>query len=169
MRKTATVMSVGPGSTARQEYSLTGANQDMADGDKWRAQTFTPQVGHTLTKVVLKLYRIGSPGTITVSIEETSGGEPTGVQIAVGTTNGDTLTVSSSGEWRAIDLGVALTQNVMYAILVKALAGDASNQCGIVTDNSNPYAGGTRLYTQNAGSSWTDVPTHDLAFEEWGW
>ncbi|GAH21280.1 unnamed protein product, partial [marine sediment metagenome] len=79
-------------------------------------------VSHKITKVKLKLYRVGSPGTATVSIRATSGLHPTGSDLCSGTTNGDTLPEGSPYEWREITLGdgANLASGTKYAIVIRA-------------------------------------------------
>jgi len=137
-----------------------------------RAQTFTPSESHRVKEVKLKLLRYASPGTITVSITETDGsGHPTGEDLCSGTTDGDTLTTDSNGEWRDITLGngSALLASTKYAIVVKALDSDSSNYIYWRHDStSSTYGGGNHEFSGDGGSSWESYLTTDLMFEEWG-
>jgi hypothetical protein len=154
------------------EYYNTGDdNHVWLYGSTWAAQTFTPSVAHTITSVKLKLFRVGSPGTVTVSIRATSGGQPAGGALCSGTTTGDTLTTSAPGEWREITLGsgYGLSGGTTYAIVVRATGGDSSNYLWWRVDGSSPaYAGGMYLLSFNSGSIWTSGASYDLMFEEWG-
>ena len=140
-------------------------------GTRWAAQTFTPSVAHTITSVKLKLFRVGAPGTVTVSIRATSGGQPTGSDLCSGTTSGDTLTTSTLGEWREITLGsgYGLSAGTTYAIVIRAISGDGSNSLSWRVDGSSPtYGGGMNLYSIDSGSSWISDAGYDFMFEEWG-
>jgi len=154
------------------EYYNTGDdNHCWLYGTTWVAQTFTPSVAHTITSVKLKLFRVGSPGTITVSIRATSGGQPTGSDLCSGITTGDTLTTSALGEWREITLGsgYGLSAGTTYAIVVRATSGNSSNYVWWRVDSSSPtYGGGMYLLSSNSGSSWISGASYDLMFEEWG-
>jgi hypothetical protein len=155
------------------EYYNTGDGTASAVyGSAWEAQTFTVgSVQHTVTSVKLKLYRVGSPGTVTVSIKATNGnGHPTGSDLTSGTTNGNTLTTSTSGEWREITLTeYTLSANTKYAIVVRAPSGIVNNYLGWRADLSSPtYTGGNREYSLNSGTSWAADPLTDLMFEVWG-
>ena len=156
----------------RYEYYNTGDDdRRILFGTWWRAQTFTPDTAHTVTSVKMLLYRTGTPGTITVSIRATSAGLPTGGDLCSGTTDGDTLTTSTAGEWREISLGAgySLSASTMYAIVVRALDGSAFASIRLRVDETSPtYTGGTDCYSTNSGSSWTIVFGTDLMFEEWG-
>lgn len=135
----------------------------------WKGMTFTAGSDYDLASVKLKLYKIGSPGTITVSINATDGsGLPTGGDIdgATGTTDGDTLP-ASPGEWREITLSsaVSITNGVKYAIVLKSLDGDGANLLYWRYDNGNGYGGGSAVYSHNSGVDWGAQATWDFMFE----
>ena len=155
------------------EYYNTGDNgQDDIWGTQWDAQTFTPSIAHKITSVKLKLYRQGLPDTITVGITATDiNGHPTGSDLCSGTIDGNTLTDVSPGEWYEITLGAGynLIANTKYAIVVKALSGDAANCVSWRYNSIDPtYAGGCYEVTYNSGSTWEGDETADFMFEEWG-
>jgi len=157
----------------RYEHYITGDDQaGTAYDDYWQGQTFTPSVGHTIKSVKLLLYRVGSPGTITVSIRATDGGGlPTGNDLCSGTTNGDLITDGTDGEWIEITLGAGdeLEADETYAIIIRALDGDVSNSILWRVDGSSPsYAGGSDVYSGNGGEDWTAYTGYDYMFEEWG-
>jgi len=154
-----------------QYYNTNDDNAGQLYGATWLGQTFTPATSHLLLYAKLKIYKVGNPGTVTVSIRATSGSVPTGADLASGTTDGDTLTTSSPGEWRTITLlpGVSLTAGTMYAICIRATGGDASNYIWFRADVSSPsYTGGTQVNSANSGSTWGSTATTDAMFEEWG-
>lgn len=154
------------------EYYNTGDdNHIWLYGSNWAAQTFTPSVAHTITSVKLKLFRSGAPGTVTVSIRATSGGQPTGSDLCSGTTSGDTLTTSAPGAWREITLGsgYGLSAGTTYAIVVRATSGAWGNHVLWRADTSPTYyGGGMWVWSTNSGSSWSSYANYDLMFEEWG-
>jgi len=155
------------------EYYNTGddGGTNINDAAKWMAQTFTPATAHKITSVKLKLYRVGSPGTITVSIKATDeNGHPTGADLCSGTTDGDTLTDSSPGEWREITLGAGydLSADTKYAIVVRAANANTDNRFYWRLNTTGSYAGGNTEYSSNSGSSWTTYADYDYMFEDWG-
>lgn len=154
-----------------QNY-ITGDDGDYdAYTANWIAQTFTPTLIHMVSKVKLKLFRVGSPGTITVSIKATSGGEPVGADLCVGTIEGTGITEDSNGAWYEITLGdgYVFEKDVMYAIVVRAPSGDASNKVSWRADTSSPtYTGGTVCTSSDSGVDWGTVSGADMMFEEWG-
>jgi hypothetical protein len=151
------------------EYYKTGSD-DKADswGTYYFTQTFTPLATHTITHVKLLLLRLGALGTVTVSIYATDGaGKPTGGALCSGTTDGDTLTTSTDGEWRdvTISAGVALSANTKYAIVPVSATGDLY----WLMDTSAPsYSGGSYGVSANSGSTWSMQTDKDFMFEEWG-
>jgi len=156
------------------EYYNTGDDSNCtAWSNLWTAQTFTPSQDHTIVKVRLLLYRYNYPGTITVGIRATGGGLPTGGDLCLGTTNGNTLPSGSPYEWREITLGEGydLVASTKYAIVIRAPSGSSENYLKLRVDTSSPtYAGGNVCFSGNSGASWTGEPTYDydLMFEEWG-
>jgi len=161
--------------TLYQKY-ITGddANWAFYQTLLWQSQTFTPVIRHNITSVKLKLLRLtgaATPGTLTVSIRKTTAGKPTGDDLCVGTTDGDTITDTSPGEWREITFTTSptLIENRVYAIIIKSSADDTGNAIAWRADNSSPsYAGGSRVHTQDLGVTWTIFTTTDLMFEEYG-
>lgn len=155
------------------EYYNTGDNNYNPNygNINWSAQTFTPATAHKITSVKLKLYRLGSPGTVTVGIRATSGGHPTGGDLCVGTIDGNTLTTNTAGAWYEITLGAGydLSASTKYAIVIRALGGDAENWVAWRMHYGSPtYSGGNGEFSSNGGSSWTSYASIDFMFEDWG-
>ena len=165
------------------ENYITGDNTSVVVADfRWDTMAFTPSITHSLTSVKLKLLRKGSPGNLTVSIRATTdsgsspfGKIPTGSDIdgTTGTTNGNTLTSGAAGEWREITLGAAVRVNAgtAYAIVIRALTGDATNNyvAWRWDDSGATYGDGNRAGSFDSGSSWSAPGLDsDLMFEEWG-
>ena len=144
----------------------TGANADI-----WEAQTFTigntgTDEEHTVTYVNLRVYKEGSPGTVTVSIRATAGGAPTGSDLcSVGQsvpygTNWVTFTFASP---------TLLSASTKYAIVTRAPDGDGSNYVSWREDRTSPtYTGGSSFESSDSGSSWSAQATKDFLFQEYG-
>jgi len=161
------------GSDTLYEYFNTGDDADVdIYENNWFGQTFTTSatVPHTITQVRLRLFRVGSPGTLTAQIYRTSAGVPTGQEIGTGDIDGDTLTDSATGAWYTITLDeeVALQAETMYAITLDAKDGDASNYVSWRYDNGNGYADGTEVSSTDGGTTWSTVGANDMMFEVWG-
>jgi len=140
-------------------------------GKYWDAQTFTVgATGHTVTSVKLKLYRKGSPGTVTVSIRATSGDHPTGADLTVGTIDGNSLTTATAGAWYEIALTeYTLNASTKYAIVVRAPNGSTNNYLYWRADKTSPtYTGGNREDSIDNGVTWTTTTLSDFMFEVWG-
>lgn len=157
----------------RYEYYITGDDTGLwCQLAVWQGQTFTPVTAHKITSVKLLLYRVGSPKNVTASIQGVDENHyPDGSDICSGTTDGDTLTTNTAGEWREITLGAGanLDADTMYAIVVRALEGDTSNYCVWRCDKTDAtYDVGRREYSDNSGSTWTHYITWDALFEDWG-
>jgi len=152
-----------------QYYNTNDDTYSFAQAARWLAQTFTISVDHTITSVKLLIYRVGSPGTITVGIRTST---MVDADLCSGTTDGDVLTVDTEGEWITITLGAgyAITDGTTYGIVVRATAGDADNYVCWRRDATSPtYTGGQFHYSDDSGANWMDVsPARDFMFEEWG-
>ena len=95
--------------------------------------------------------------------------EPTGADLASGTTPGDTLPNWTAGpEEREITLGagVELTSGVVYAIVVRALTAiEDDSDVLVYSNNSNPYADGNVSASNDSGSSWAGNESFDWWFK----
>jgi hypothetical protein len=140
-------------------------------GVNWKSQTFTVGgTGHTVSSVKIKAYRVGSPGTLTVSIRATdANGHPTGSDLTSGTIDANTFTTNTAGAWYEITVSsYSLSANTKYAIVVRATGGDASNLVYWRTDSSEPtYTDGNLERSTDGGSSW-EATAYDAMFEVWG-
>lgn len=152
----------------KQEYYNTDDDDyQNIGGIKYKGQTFTPASNYTIGSVKLKLFKAGSPGIVTVGIRATSDGIPIGGDLCNGTTDGDTLTSDTGGEWREIIFSnvIALSSGVMYAIVISC-AGVYTSLCVRCDGTSPSYLGGTFIYCDD-GSSWLSSSSTDLMFECW--
>lgn len=135
-----------------------------ADGQL--GQTFTPSVGHTITTIKLKLSANGTPGTITLSLQDTASGKPTGNILSSTTFDGNLINQSSFNWYQFTLPSYALVANTQYAIVITCAAANP-NEIQWAYDNleTTPYSGGTRL-NYSAGV-WNILGT-DFQFEELG-
>jgi len=139
-------------------------------GQYWKAQTFTAESDHVVGAVNLKLYRSGAPGVLTVSIRATDGsGHPTGLDLTSGTTNSNTLTTNTAGEWREVILTpYTLTNGTKYAIVARALGGADTDRVWWRLNQTLPaYAGGNLEHDTNNGTNWETHTEMDFMFEVW--
>lgn len=156
----------------KYQYYNTGDDNDRdMYGVNHGAQSFTPTIDHLIGSVKLKLFRVGDPETITVSIKATTAGKPVGADLCSGTIEGTEITLNAAGEWYEIPLGngFSLEKDTQYAIVVKAPDGDASNKVSWRADITSPtYTGGTYCGSTDSGVSWSTYSGVDCMFEEWG-
>jgi len=133
----------------------------------WSSQSRTPQSTFTLTKVRLRLKRVGSPGTLYIRIYAADANHcPTGPVLASATINGNTLTTDYWGAWYLIDLGAGcvFTQGTEYCTVLYIAGGNASNCVQWIGATGNQYPNGCYALSSNAGSSWTPNTNYDLYF-----
>lgn len=159
----------------RYEYYNTGDTLGSGfQAANWRAQTFTTVDGFKITSVKLLVFRTGSPGTVTVSIQGVDGSnKPDGSDITGLSVTDDPsgYTTSSSGEWieYTFPSTFALSATTRYAIVARAAGGDVSNRVSWRADSSSPtYTNGEILTSGDSGSSWTALSSIDALFETWG-
>jgi len=141
-------------------------------GAYYKAFTFT--VGHTgsntshdITSLKMLVHKAGSPGIITFELKDVdSNNKPTGSVLTSGTTDGDTLTTNTDGEWRKITLTpYILSAGTRYAIVIYS-ASSGFVLCG----NSTPsnYTEGELWYSTDSGSTWGLSVSSLAIFEEYG-
>jgi hypothetical protein len=158
---------------ALQEHDNTGDNTAQAiDATDWSAEVFQAAgcpaflwtaTEHSIRSVFLKLYRSGSPGTITVSIRAVSGGKPTGADLATGTYDGNSITTNSAGAWYEVLLTEFWCQkNSYYAIVVRSAAAT------LYWRLKSGTSGGGFCKSTNSGVLWSSDATKNYMFEVWG-
>lgn len=137
----------------------------------WEAQNFTITTAHIIKQVSVKVYRIGSPGDLTVEIYNTdASGFPEGGLIGTGTVDGDTFTTDNGGSWEDVDLTTTafLASGTKYAMVLKASDGDNSNAVYWRWDSSGSYSGGIAFHSTDEGSSWSNWTGYDYLFKDLG-
>lgn len=142
-----------------------------ADPDQMIGQTFTTTADYYITKVYLKVYRIGSPGNLTVSIRETSEGKPLSDDLTSRTVNANTyLGTTAEWKWFSFAAPALLEDATMYAIVFRIFEYKAGEHyVNWRRDGSDPtYAGGTGLDSTTGGSTWVIKDVLDHMFETWG-
>lgn len=145
------------------------------------AQTFTPNITHLITEIRLKLYRSSTPGILHINIYAVDENHfPTGLSLASGTTNGDSLGTSSPGGYRTIILSTTaiLQATTEYALVLTAPNGIPGSKTVFwrldIADAT--YAGGWAIkYLGTVGDptpqSWQIYGVgnvSDFMFSEWG-
>lgn len=161
--------------TLYESYPSGDQSYTSVSNTAWGGQTFTPSTEHAITSVKFLLYRVGSPGTITVSIRACTNVDPikdrrpTGADLRSGTTDGNTLTTDTAGELREITLTApyVLSANTTYAICGRSAAGTLNMR--IRDGESIGYANGEHVTSSDSGVTWTaSALGSDAIFYEYG-
>jgi hypothetical protein len=128
----------------------------------WGGQTFTPSVTGQLVKADINLFCSGCTGTtpnLTLSLRATSGGLPTGADLAPATITGfnSGAAVYYTGTFSSPP---TLTAGTMYALVIRPTANPspgtyALTRSGTSTTGSSVYAGGTRVSGATSGTVWS--------------
>jgi uncharacterized repeat protein (TIGR01451 family) len=133
----------------------------------WVGQTFTAGSSGQLTQVDVDLFCSSCTGTtpnITASIRATSGGLPTGADLAVGTIAG--FSSGSAGYFSAVfGSPVAITAGTTYAIVLRPVSNPSAGTYAYVTSSGSAYAGGQRVTSGDSGSTWAGDASRDLGFK----
>lgn len=164
------------GTRVYEFYDVNDDNEDNIYGVNWRAQTFTNGITGNYEKfnvvaVELKLLRVGDPNNVEIGIYAVDGAnKPTGSALATGSLNGYSVTTEAGGDWYRIELSpVELQPGTMYAIVISAPYGDASNYLIWRKDATGPtYTGGTSETSNDSGVSWNIIAGDDFMFKFWG-
>lgn len=142
-----------------------GANSSNSD----KAQTFTAGITGSLTKLDIKLDKVGSPtGNVQISIVAVSGGVPAqGTVLSSVESVADSSLPVSTHTLVTVTFATpaSVTAGTVYAILLHSTyTPDNNNYPAVDTDSLNPYAGG-KVWTWD-GSSWdgTTQASHDAYF-----
>jgi hypothetical protein len=128
----------------------------------WAGQTFTPARTGQLTQIDLNMFCSGCTGTtpdLTLSIRATSGGLPTGGDLASATIAG------FSASWSDFHTAtfaspITLTAGTQYAMLVRPNANPspgtyALTRSGTNVRGENVYSGGSRIAGMSSGTVWS--------------
>jgi hypothetical protein len=132
----------------------------------WGGQTFTAAINGTLLKADLNLFCTSCTGTtpnLTVSIRATSGGLPTGPDLATATITG--FSSNSASYFNAnFSPHITLSAGTQYALLIRPLADPSAGNYDWVRQMQGNYTGGQRVIGATGGTSWTADPTRDFNF-----
>ena len=141
-------------------------------------QTFTPDKTGQLTQVDVNLFCSGCTGTtpdLTLSIRATSGGLPTGADLASTTITGFN-SGAASYHTATFASPITLTAGTQYALVVRPTANPspgtyAITRSGTATSGADVYSGGTRVAGATSGTVWsiplTGGVSTDAGFNIW--
>lgn len=134
----------------------TGAEKDIYGATYQAQQTLKSTSNHNLDHILLKLYKVGTPGKLTVNALRTSGGVGVLPVIATGYLDDTNVTTNTAGAQYEVvwDIHPLVLLNEVWAIWIHADGGDSSNKYCWICGTTDTYADG-KLYTGNF-TGWTD-------------
>jgi len=159
-------------STGDPQNSLITTSGGSVTATTWGGQTFTPISTGQVTKIDINLFCSscsGSPQNLTVGIRATSGGFPTGADLATATIPGF---ISGTQQYYTATFAspVALTGGTMYAFIIHPNV-NPTGTYALTRSGADVYSGGTRLSGSSSGTVWssplTSTQTTDAGFRVW--
>jgi hypothetical protein len=137
----------------------------------WLGQTFTPQISHKLSKIVLTGWEEGNPESdFIVSMRATDeDGKPTGEDLAVKSIWAMSISPEESEIEIVFDTQILLVAGTKYVIVCRCPDGNEQQRIVLVASDLNPYPRGEKLYSEDGGETWEIHEELDLWFEEWGY
>lgn len=151
-------------------YNVGDDSYSNVYGSNWQAQTFKANSAYRIGSSRLKLYRVGLPGELLVSIQNVDENEkPISGSLCFGIINGNSLPlVGPPYEFNEIIFSSKpwLTEGSKYSIVAKAISGNSSNRICWRRDGTPPnYQYGMNSYSTNGGVDWILNAGMDLLFE----
>ncbi len=132
------------------------------------AQGFKTSGTNDLETVQVRLYKDGSPGTLTCEIRNVDGGGPGETVYATATYNGNLITATSEpGElvtFTFVAPYYVLVGGTQYCWVVWAESGDSGNSVDSVRIGSSQYADGIAYNDTNGGASWNLRTNEEFMF-----
>ena len=159
------------GTTVDQQNASITSNGVAFTNASWTGQTFTAGKSGSLSRVDINLFCVfcsSAPPSIVVSIRATSGGMPTGSDLA----SASVAISDYSGLQGYYSANFAnppsVSSGTQYAIIIRASAayGTSGKNLGFsdsatgATVGNNVYAGGQLIRSTNSGSSWVAEPSY---------
>jgi hypothetical protein len=142
-----------------------------ASGLERVCQTFTPSTTHYLNYVSLYLYKIENPTyAVTIALYNTDAShKPSGAALCSTTFDASSLTTTATWYDFRFDSGCQVNAGTEYALVISSSGDDTTSKVMVRVYTANSYASGQRGYSTDGGTTWTMVPTQDIAFREGGW
>ncbi len=143
-----------------------GEDENLIKGNVWSSQSFTPEYGIKITGVTLRFFADDVPtDDFYVSIRATSGGKPTGSDLALVVVNKSVIPLDSAATtYIPFETTVFLSSGTKYAFVMRCPESDIAVRVNY-NHGSGTYAGGNRLHSSNSGSSWVEFSGHDYWFK----
>lgn len=148
--------------TIDQQNTSLGVSGVVVNTTTWGGQTFTPAVTGRLVRAEINLFCSGCTGTppdLIVSVRATSGGLPTGADLATATIPGFS---SPAVAYYTANFASPATLNAgtQYALVVRPVANPSAGlyaltRSGDSATGSDVYPGGTRVSSTTSGATWS--------------
>jgi hypothetical protein len=133
----------------------------------WTGQTFVAGLTGQLAKAEVQVFCNGCGATgpnLTLSIRATSGGLPTGPDLATATfpsdTSGSAVTYSVT-----FNSPLMVTAGTQYALILRPVSAPAGSGFFWIRSSPTTYANGQRVLSADSGSSWSADATRDYNFK----
>jgi uncharacterized repeat protein (TIGR01451 family) len=157
-------LTTSPGDVVLFKPSLDQRNETLSTSGvgititTFGGQTFTPAVTGLLTRADINLFCSGCTGTtpnLTLSVRATSGGLPTGSDLASATITGFSNGGAASFFTGTFGAPATLTAGTMYAFVIRPVANPSPGTYALTRSASDVYPGGTRVSGATGGTVWS--------------
>jgi hypothetical protein len=152
-----------------QQNTSTSNTGYLFTATSWAGQTFTPSVSGTVAKAEIQLFCAACSGTtpnITVSLRATSGGLPTGGDLATATITGFN---NAAGAYYTATFATppAVTAFTRYALIFRPVSNPSAGGYYYPFSPSSVYANGDNVYDPgtSSGVNWAADTTADVGFK----
>ncbi|MGH3136476.1 MAG: hypothetical protein ACRDPV_08295 [Gaiellaceae bacterium] len=156
----ATAVPAGAAGTLDQSQTSDSAGTECLCAPFSRlGQTFTAGTTGNLDQVDLLLYRVGSPGNLSVEIRPVSDGVPSNTILSTATVAESSVPVGNPG-WVSVPLSAPAisTAGTQHAIVLSAPGASCGGPCDSFyawgSALGDPYAGGDAVTSVDSGASW---------------
>ena len=134
----------------------------------WTGQTFIAGVSGSLVKADFTLFCSGcgaTPPDLTLSLRATSGGLPTGADLATASVPGSTFGSGASVTYAATFAAPAsVTAGTQYALVLRPVSAPAGSGYFWIRSSPSTYANGSRVLSADSGATWSADTTRDFNF-----
>jgi hypothetical protein len=138
----------------------------------WTGQTFIPSFTGAASQAEIQLFCSGcgaTPPNLTLSIRATSGGLPTGADLASATVPGSTFAAGTIASYTAtFGAPPTLTGGTQYALILRPVSAPAGSGYFWIRASPSSYANGQRVLSPDSGGSWSADSTRDYNFKVYG-
>ena len=158
----------------RDFYNTPSLNDTKCDAANDRTFShFNATSSYGAVSVKIKVFRVGSPGTVTIgmwaALDSVTPGHfiPTGSVLASNTFNGNTITTDTAGEW--IEIVFSSTATIVassdFGILMNAPSSNASNYMEWKSDDGNQSHPFAIYVSSNGGASYSRLQNWGSMYE----